>query len=339
MNPKQLQISVTEYHTAGEPFRIVTGGHAPIPGQTILDKRRFVQQRLDHVRQLVINEPRGHADMYGCFLTEPEAPGAPFGTLFFHNEGYSTACGHGTIALATWAIEHGIVDVDEADSEVTIAIDVPSGRVHAVAELDQGRVTQVRFRNVPAFVYAEAVPVATNLGDVSVDIGFGGAFYAMLDVTELPTAVEPGRLPEIIELGRSIKASVMSSLLVQHPEQPELRDIYGVIFYQQEPDSEGRLCQRNVTIFADGEVDRSPCGSGTSTRVAHLNLRGQLKSGEQLVHRSIIDTEFIATPIGAVTVAGRDAVLTEVVGSAHLTGIHHLILQPGDPLGTGFILR
>lgn len=334
-----LRVNVIEYHTAGEPFRIVTGGIGPIHGTTILDKRRYAQDRLDAVRRLVINEPRGHADMYGCFLTDPESEGAAFGTLFFHNAGYSTACGHGTIALATWAIEHGIVEVPDGTDEVPISIDVPSGRVQAVAHLVGNRVRSVRFRNVPAFVYATDITVDTPAGRVTADIGYGGAFYGVVDVGQLGLAVTPGDLTELIGLGRVIKAALMDQVEVVHPEEPELRGIYGVIFVQREPDSDGRVCQRNVTVFADGEVDRSPCGSGTSTRLAVLDHRGELQRGQELVHRSIIDTVFTGRVIGSTRSAGRDAVLTEVTGSAHLTGIHHFVLEHDDPLGTGFLLR
>jgi proline racemase/trans-L-3-hydroxyproline dehydratase len=339
MVPRQLRVSVTEYHTAGEPFRIVTGGTGPILGQTILEKRRFAQERLDHVRRLVINEPRGHADMYGCFVTEPATAGAAFGTLFFHNEGYSTACGHGTIALATWAVEHGIVEPPAGTGETVIVIDVPSGPVEAVARVEADRVTSVGFRNVPAFVYATDIPVASVAGDLVVDVTFGGAFYAIVDAEELGIAVAPENLDSLIRVGRSIKAALMDKLDVRHPEEPQLQGIYGVIFYQREPDEDGRMCQRNVTVFADGEVDRSPCGSGTSARLAHLFRRGELGVADELLHRSIIGTEFTGRIRAQVRAAGHDAVLTEVTGSAHLTGTHQFILEPDDPLGTGFLLR
>jgi proline racemase len=336
--PRQLRVSVTEYHTAGEPFRIVTGGTGPIVGQTILEKRRFAQKRLDDVRRLVINEPRGHADMYGCFITEPVTAGAAFGTLFFHNEGYSTACGHGSIALATWAIEQGIVE-PAGTGDTVITIDVPSGPVQAVAQVKDDRVTSVRFRNVPAFVYATDIPVASEAGDLVADVAFGGAFYAIVDTGELGVPVAPENLDKLIRLGRSIKAAIMNKLDVRHPEEPELQGIYGVIFCQREPDQDGRMCQRNVTIFADGQVDRSPCGSGTSARLAHLFHHGELGVGDELLHRSIIGTEFTGRVMAQVSSTGHHAVLTEVMGSAHLTGTHQFVLELGDPLGTGFLLR
>jgi proline racemase len=334
-----LRVNVIEYHTAGEPFRIVTGGVGPIHGATILEKRRFAQDRLDHVRRLVVHEPRGHADMYGCFLTDPDDTGAAFGALFFHNEGYSTACGHGTIALATWAIEHGIVAPAADAGETRIAIDVPSGRVEALATTDGTRVSSVRFRNVAAFLYERDVPIVTPQGAATADIAFGGAFYGMVDAAALGVAVVPENLPRFIELGRAIKAQLMDRVDVRHPDVPELHGIYGVIFYEGQGEVDGRLCQRNVTVFADGEVDRSPCGSGTSSRLAVLFARGQLAGDVELLHRSIIGTEFVGRVIEPTRSAGRDAVLTEVVGSAHLTGIHHLVLEPDDPLGTGFLLR
>jgi proline racemase len=339
MMAQTFRVNVTEYHTAGEPFRIVTGGIGPIKGRTMLDKRRYAQDRLDAIRRLVINEPRGHADMYGCFLTDPESDGAAFGTLFFHNAGYSTACGQGTIALATWAVEHGIVEVPDGADEVPIAIDVPSGRVEAVANLVGGRVTSVRFRNVPAFVYATDIAIDTPAGTVAADIVYGGAFYGVVDVGQLGLAVTPENLTDLISLGRAIKAALMDRVEVVHPEEPELCGIYGVIFFQREPDADGRLCQRNVTVFADGEVDRSPCGSGTSARLALLNHRGELQPGQELLHRSIIDTAFTGRVIGPTRSAGREAVLTEVTGSAHLTGTHQFVVEPDDPLGTGFLLR
>jgi proline racemase len=333
----KLSVSVTEYHTAGEPFRIVTGGIGPIRGSTILEKRRFAQENLDHVRSMVINEPRGHADMYGCFLTDPEDDGASFGTLFFHNDGYSTACGHGTIALATWAVDSGIVALDKGAGDVSVAIDVPSGRVHAVAHTEDGRVRSVGFHNVPSFVHAEHIPIKTPYGEVLVDIAFGGAFYGIVDVEQLGMEVKPENISYFVEQGRLIKDALSSQQVIFHPDRPEIRDIYGVIFFQREGAShDGRLCQRNVTIFANGELDRSPCGSGTSARLALLTRRGELSPGAQLLHRSIIGTEFIGKVIGETDKAG---VLTEVTGSAYLTGVHHFFLERDDPLVNGFLLR
>ena len=311
-------ITTVDYHTGGEPFRIVTGGVEPLEGRTILEQRRFAEEQLDHVRRLLVYEPRGHADMYGCFVTEPEDGGADLGVVFFHNAGYSTACGHGTIALVTWAIESGLLQGPE------VVVDVPSGRLQTEARVENGRVASVRFRNVPAFVHARGLTAAGR----EVDVAFGGAFYASLE-----EQVEPAELPRLIELGRAIKADLEQTHAIVHPDEPELRDVYGVIFWQDE--SAKPLTQRNVTVFADGEVDRSPCGSGTSARLALLHDEGRLATGEPLRHLSIVGSEFT----GRVVEETPAGVVTEIEGSAHLTGRHEFVLEPDDELGEGFLLR
>jgi proline racemase len=313
-----LKVETVDYHTAGEPFRIVTGGVPVLEGATILDRRRFAAEHLDDVRRLLVNEPRGHADMYGCHVTPPEDDGADLGVVFFHNEGYSTACGHGTIALVTWAIESGRIPA--AEPETRVVVDVPSGRLETWARVEGERVRGVRFRNVPAFVHS---------GSVS----FGGAFYASVE-----ERVAPAELPRLIELGRRVKAELEASREFVHPLEPELRGIYGVIFWQHESDGPP-FTQRNVTVFADGEVDRSPCGSGTSARLAVLAAEGRLGPGDELLHRSIVGSEFRARIVGEAEVAGTAAVVTEVEGAAHLTGRHEFVLEPDDELGLGFLLR
>jgi len=321
-----VEIRTVDYHTAGEPFRIVTAGVDSPVGATILDKRRDALERLDHVRRFLVHEPRGHADMYGCFVVEPNDDGADLGVVFFHNAGYSTACGHGTIALVTWALDAGVLAREEGENHVVV--DVPSGRLDAWAQVEEGRVRSVRFRNVPSFVWAEGVELAEH----TVDVAFGGAFYASVE-----ERVEPGELPRLVELGRELKREVEAWQDVVHPLEPELRDVYGVIFWQEE--GEDPLTQRNVTVFADGEVDRSPCGSGTSARLALLDRSGRLPRGAELRHRSIVDTEFRARVVGDVDVAGLPAVITEVEGSAYRTGEHVFTLEPDDPLADGFLLR
>ncbi len=321
-----MDVRAVDYHTAGEPFRIVTDGVDGLRGSTILDKRRDALERLDHVRRLLVHEPRGHADMYGCHVVEPNDDDADLGVVFFHNAGYSTACGHGTIALVTWALDSGRLARREGENHVVV--DVPSGRLDAWAFVENDRVRSVRFRNVPAFVWAEGV----EIGQHTVDVAFGGAFYASLE-----ERVEPGELPRLIELGRELKRELEAWQDVVHPLEPELRDVYGVIFWQEEGDEP--LTQRNVTVFADGEVDRSPCGSGTSARLALLDKAGRLPRGAELRHRSIVDTEFRARVVGDAEVAGIPAVVTEVEGSAFRTGEHLFTLDPHDTLGDGFLLR
>ena len=323
-------VETVDYHTAGEPFRIVTGGVPPLEGPTILDKRRFAAERLDDVRRLLVLEPRGHADMYGCFVTEPEDEGADLGVVFFHRAGYSTACGHGTIALVTWALETGVL-VREGP-EAKVVVDVPSGRLVTTARVEGGRVVAVCFRNVPAFVAERGL----RAGGMDVDVAFGGAFYASV---EAPFAVDTPNVPRFIKLGRGLKRELEASREFIHPAEAELHGIYGVIFWQDEGRDGSRLVQRNVTVFADGEVDRSPCGSGTSARLALLHRDGRIRVGERLVHESVIRTEFGAEVVEETEAYGRPAVVTEVTGTAHRTGYHQFVLDPKDDLGTGFILR
>ena len=307
-------IQTVDYHTAGEPFRIVVGGVEPLRGATVLEKRRDAAERLDWVRQLLIYEPRGHADMYGCHVVSPNDEGADLGVVFFHNAGYSTACGHGTIALVTWAIDSGVVEGPR------VVVDVPSGRLETWARVEEGRVRSVRFRNVPSFVWGRGLRAAGR----EVDVAFGGAFYA-----SCPERVEPGELPRLISLGREIKRDLEAQHEIVHPDEPELRDVYGVIFWQ---DEEGEpLTQRNVTVFADGEVDRSPCGSGTSARLALLDL----SVGAELRHLSIIGSEFR----GRIIERAGGGVITEVEGSAYPTATTNFVLDDYDPIRTGFLLR
>ncbi len=328
-----LVVTTVDYHTAGEPFRIVTGGVRPLGGRTILEKRRDARDNLDDVRRLLVHEPRGHADMYGCFVTEPAAEGADLGVVFFHNAGYSTACGHGTIALATAALETGMLPLQEPETE--LVLDVPSGRLRVVASVADGRVTGVRFRNVPAFVLAEGIAVETSRGTQPVDVAFGGAFYASVPASAFGLSVRPEDVAAFIELGREIKRALEAQHEVVHPLEPELRDVYGVVFWEDD----GPRRQRNVAVFADGEVDRSPCGSGTSARLALLDGSGALPRGETLEHVSVIGTAFQARVVGDASVGGYPAVVTEVSGTAHLTGFHQFVLEPDDPVGLGFLIR
>jgi proline racemase/trans-L-3-hydroxyproline dehydratase len=345
-------VHTVDYHTAGEPFRIVTGGVPPLPGANVLERRRWAAGNLDPIRRLLIDEPRGHADMYGAFVTEPNDDRADLGVVFFHNEGWSTACGHGTIALVTWALDAG--RLGRVEPETAVTVDVPSGRLACVARVRGDRVGSVRFRNVPSYVAGRDVVVETGRGPVRVDVAFGGAFYGSVDVRELGLDVSAVSLPTLIALQRQLRPALDARLDPVHPDEPELRGIYGIIFWQPEPPGAGAadgarlaggpdgasIVQRNVTVFADGEVDRSPCGSGTSARLALLDAAGELAPGEVLRHRSIVDSVFLGRAVGpGPRIGGRETVITEVEGSAFRTGEHRFVLDPEDPLGTGFLLR
>jgi proline racemase len=323
-----MEVRTTDYHTAGEPFRIVQDGLPDIPGATVRERREHASgsDEVDRVRRMLCHEPRGHADMYGGFLVPPDDEGADFGVLFWHKDGYSTACGHGTIALGAWAVESGRVAAPD-DGDVEVTIDVPSGRVVATVRRRGGAVESVVFRNVPSFVVARGVAA----GDVEVDVAYGGAIYAFAPAASLGLAVVPENLPELIAAGRGVKHALEGSDVARHPDDDRLSGIYGAVFYEEL----GPLHQRNVAIFADGEVDRSPTGSATSARTALLEADGALAKGETWRNDSIIGTTFHVRAVGH----APDGLLTEVEGTAFRTGEHRFFLDGRDPLGTGFVLR
>ncbi|MFI9786728.1 proline racemase family protein [Kitasatospora sp. NPDC051984] len=335
-----MNITTTDYHTAGEPFRIVTGGLPPVPGDSVAERRAIAigaggtatsprRGALDDVRRLLTREPRGHAGMYGGFVVPADDDEAHFGVLFWHKDGYSTACGHGTMALGAWAVDTGRVAAPD-DGTALVRIDVPSGRVSATVHRRAGRTTAVTFRNVPTRVLARKVELAVSGGSVAVDLAHSGAVYASLPAAALGLSVVPERLPALAAAGREIRAA-----LEGHPALAEDRDgVYGVILYDELADAPSGPNQRNVTVFADGQIDRSPCGSGTSARLALLADEGALRSEQTLRHESIIGTVFT----GRVRAYGLEGAVTEVTGAAHRTGEHRFVLDSDDMLGAGFLL-
>jgi proline racemase len=277
--------------------------------------------------------------MYGGFLTPPDDAGADLGVLFWHKDGFSTACGHGTIALGAWAVETGRVPAP-ADGATEVTMDVPSGRVLARVHTEAGRVTAVDFVNVASYLLAQDVEVATSRGKVLIDIGFGGAIYAQLPADAVGLTVAPEHLNELLAIGREIKWRLHDSPHAKHPSDDRLSGIYGtIIFDELGTTNDGSLHQRNVTIFADGEVDRSPCGSGSAARLAVLNARGDLGPGQALVHDSIVGSTFTCRVVASLTADGHPAVLPQITGMAYRCGTSEFTLDPRDPFVAGFVLR
>jgi proline racemase len=338
-------IRTVDYHTGGEPFRIVEDPGVAIAGASVAERRAFAidDPAVDGLRRLLCFEPRGHADMYGGFLTPPDDAGAHLGVLFWHKDGFSTACGHGTIALGAWAVESGRVPPDPGGT-TDVVVDVPSGRVVArVATAPDGSVTGVAFVNVPSHLVAEGVPVTTSLGELTVDVAYGGAFYAMVDIARVGRQVVPEHAGDIIAVGREVKRALAGSEHARHPTDARLSGIYGTILHEDlGRDDTGRVHQRNATVFADGELDRSPCGSGTCARVAALVAQGTLGIGDTLVHDSIVGSRFLARALATAEEAGPGgpaAVVVEVAGTAYRTGESTFTVDPRDPLVPGFVLR
>ena len=331
-------IHTVDAHTAGEPLRIITSGLPLIPGDTILEKRRHMLAHYDHFRTLLMLEPRGHSGMYGCLITPPVRPDADFGVIFMHNEGYSTMCGHGIIAVVKAAAEIGLIETQEGEN--LVLIDAPAGRITARLAVDQGRAGSVSFDNVPSFVYARKVPVDLDgPGRVLVDIAFGGAFYAYVMAGDLGVEVNTEQIDRLVELGEEIKHRVMEQMEVVHPLEPDLCGIYGTIICEPtvpSPEGEGGLVSKNVCIFADAQIDRSPTGTGTSGRLALLHDRGLLGPGMIFTNKSVIDTVFWGRVKETCRVGDFEAVITEVGGEAHIMGFHQFVLEPKDPLALGF---
>jgi len=333
-------IHTTDYHTGGEPFRIVADPPVTIEGRTVAERRaRAIEDpEVQALRAVLCSEPRGHADMYGGFMVPPDDEGADLGVLFWHKDGFSTACGHGTIALGVWAVETGRVAAPE-NGTVDVVIDVPSGRVTARVHREHAQVVAVDFVNVPSWVVARDVPVSTSRGEVHVTVSYGGAIYATLPAARLDLAVTPEHLGDLISLGREIKWALNDSEHAVHPSDPRLNGIYGTIWYDDLGAADGQVHQRNVTVFADGEVDRSPCGSGTCARLAVLHADGRLPHGAVLRHESIVGSLFTGAVLDTLDVGGRTAVLPQVTGVAYRTGEHAFSIDPHDPLVPGFVLR
>ncbi len=331
-----LKITTIDAHTEGEPFRVVTSGLPELQGDTILERRRFAKAHLDHLRTALMWEPRGHADMYGCILTPPVTPGADLGILFMHNEGLSTMCGHGIIGITTVALETGILPL--VAPVTTIRIDTPAGLVTAHARVSAGHVTSVYFRNVPSFVLAldETIDVP-GLGRVRYDIAFGGGFYAYVLAQDVGVTCTPEDYRPLIEKGMAIKRAIMAKRSIPHPFERDLSFLYGTIFIGPPlgPDAHSR----NVCIFAEGEVDRSPTGTGVSGRLALHYARGEIKVGEPITIESIIGTRFTGRVVATTTFGPHAAIIPEVEGTAHITGRHEFLIDPNDPLRNGFILR
>lgn len=330
------KLSVIDMHTGGEPVRIVTGGYPPIPRGTILEKRAWVRENVDHLRRLLIFEPRGHYDMYGALLVEPDLPDADLAVLFMHNEGYSTMCGHAVIALGRYAVDEGMVPVREP---VTIVnIEAPCGLVTASVEVKDGKAGAVSFESVPAFLFAR--DQATDLpgfGTVGFDIAYGGAFYALAHCRQFGLEFGRNRVRDFVDAATALTERLKADFPLAHPDHPDLAFLYGTIL------TDGGLGQdaptRNVCVFADAEVDRSPTGSGVTARLASMYAKGEIALGESRSFESIVGSRFTGAVARAVRAGTHDAIIARVGGRAFYSGRAEFWLEEDDELGRGFLLR
>lgn len=331
-------ITTVDAHAAGEPLRIITGGLPELPGATMLERRRSMQQHFDHIRRALMWEPRGHRDMYGCVLTQPASSEADLGVLFMHNEGYSTMCGHGIIALVTTLLEMGVLASKGRHTPVNL--DTPAGLVRATAHLDNsGQVAYVSFLNVPSFLYARDVELdIPAFGHLIVDVAFGGAFYAFVPAVQPGLSITQEQANQLAEAGDIITKAMNAALPIKHPLEEELGFLYGTIFTG--PPENPAHHSRNVCVFADAEVDRSPTGTGVSARLALHHARGEITDGQQIIIESILGeaSTFSGRVVGHAQVGPYTAVIPEISGKAFITGRHEFVIDPGDELGQGFLL-
>jgi trans-L-3-hydroxyproline dehydratase len=326
-------IETVEMHTGGEPVRIVVAGYPKIPGATILAKRRHAREHLDRYRKLLMFEPRGHADMYGVLQVEPDLPGADLAVLFIHNEGYSTMCGHATIAMGRWAVDTG--RVPRGSGETRVAIQCPCGLVEARVAPDGS----VRFTSVPAYAFAlDARVEVPGLGAVALDIGYGGAYYAFLPAARFNLDVRRSATRDLVDAADTVSRAVKGQIKLDHPDDADLAFLYGTILtdgrdaFSAEPTA-------NICVFAEREVDRSPTGSGVTARIALQQARKQIALGQERKFESITGAIFTGKALRETKTGRYDAVIVEVGGKAHYTGSAKFTLEEGDEIGRGFLLR
>jgi proline racemase len=346
-----VRVETIDAHAAGEPLRLIVAGFPSPSGRTMLEKRDWVRRHADHLRRALMLEPRGHADMYGAILTEPVLPGSHAGVLFMHNEGYSTMCGHGVIAVTTMALERGLL-MPGGDGR-SVVYDSPAGTIRATARFGSSvaggaapgdgegeagvggmRVDAVSFVNVPSFVLHGGLTVKLASRQIRADVAFGGAFYAIVDSESVGLPIDTEHLPELRRVGMEIKHAIEAARRIEHPLEPGLHGIYGTIFTGPPGDESADL--RNVTVFADAEVDRSPCGTGTCAVMAVVEAMGLLSGDRPFVHESLIGTRFKGRVASHTLVGEHQAIVPEIEGSAWITGEHTFLIDEHDPLREGF---
>ena len=332
-------ISVIDTHTAGEAARLVTAGIPKIPGKDMVEKKQYFIDHLDDVRKSVMFEPRGHQDMFGAFLLPPTKEEADFGLVFMDTGGYLNMCGHNTIAAVTAAVETGMVDVEEGTTEKEVVVETPAGLIYATAKLkDNGaKVKEVSFRNVESFLYKRDVELdVEGIGHIKFDISFGGSFFCIISADQLGLEVKPENASKLKEAGLKIRDAVNANVEIQHPTLSHIKTVDLVEIYDKPSHPEATY--KNVVVFGDGNIDRSPCGTGTSAKLATLYAKGELKLGEPFVYESILGTLFKGRIVEERKLADFDAIIPEITGSGYILGFSNYVYDPDDSLTYGFLL-
>ena len=328
-------IRCIDSHTMGEATRIIVGGVPVLKGSTVMEKKKYFLEHYDYIRKMAMLEPRGHADMFGALLTEPCDPSADYGVIFLDGGGCLNMCGHGTIGVCTVLVETGMVKVTEPITEITL--EAPAGLVRAQVEVKDGEVVQVSFKNVPAFLYKKDITVdVPELGrKITCDISFGGSFFAIVKDEEMGVEIDPKNLDDIVPKALALRKALNENVEIKHPYL-DITTVDLVEIYGKAKSSDADL--QNVVVFGEKQVDRSPCGTGTSAKMADLVARGNLKIGDRFVYESVFQTKFIGVPVEKTTCGDFEAIIPQVTGKAYITGFNDLVLDRRDPLGHGFIM-
>lgn len=329
-------IHAVDSHTMGEPTRVVIGGIPNIPGKSMAEKKEYLEKHMDDIRTGIMLEPRGHNDMFGSILTAPVSEEAHMGIIFMDGGGYLNMCGHGTIGAMTVALETGMIEMKEPMTEVVL--EAPAGIVRGKVFVENKKVKEVSFANVPAFLYKRDVEIEVpGIGKITLDIAFGGSFFAIVSAKKLGLKVEPKNTQKLTELGLLIRDIVNKEVEIQHPELSHIKTVDLVEIYDDPTHPEATY--KNVVIFGQGQVDRSPCGTGTSAKLATLFAKGEFKEGDTFVYESILGTLFKGRILEKTKVAEYDAIIPEISGAAYITGFNHFVFDDEDPVKYGFILK
>ncbi len=325
---------VIDSHTMGEPTRIIYSGFPQLQGDTMMERKEYLERHYDHYRKALMLEPRGHRDMFGAVLTEPVSPEADLGVIFMDSGGYLNMCGHGSIGTATVAVETGMVPVTEPYTEVVL--EAPVGIIRAKVKVENGRAVEVSILNVPAFLYKENLTLELGeYGTVVFDISFGGSFFALVDAEKNGLEIRQENLEQLTDFGMRLRDKINRTIEVQHPylhiNTVDLVEIYA-------PSENPAADLKNVVIFGDAQADRSPCGTGTSAKLAALYARGEVSIGQEFVYESITGSLFRGVVATEINIAGRKAVIPRITGSAYITGYNEWVLDDTDPLKYGFLL-
>lgn len=329
-------IHAVDSHTAGEATRVVVGGVPKIPGKSMPEKKQWLEDNLDYLRTAIMLEPRGHKDMFGSILTQPTVDEADYGIIFMDGGGYLNMCGHGTIGAMTVAVETGMVPITEPVTKVVQ--EAPAGLIHGQVFVEDGKAKKVSFTNVPAFLYKKDQEVELpGYGKIRFDISFGGSFFAIVKAEQVGLEIVPENAAKLQDLGIQLRDIINKEIPVQHPELPHIHSV-DLVEWWSKTETKGATL-KNCVVFGQGQVDRSPCGTGTSAKMATLFAKGELKMGEKFFYESILGTIFEGEIVGKAKVGEYDAVIPQITGSAYITGFNHFVIDETDPVKYGFILK